>query len=63
VQQQQHKIATQVHSINVQAMEILGLKQQQLRMQQQVAELKDLNRATLAVLQKLQTKDEFVAQR
>jgi trimeric autotransporter adhesin len=46
VQQQQQKIATQVLSINTQAAEILELKQQQLRMQQQVAELKTLNQAT-----------------
>jgi hypothetical protein len=43
--------------------EIRDLKQQQLRMQQQMAELKTLNQATQVALQKLQAKDELMAQR
>jgi hypothetical protein len=46
-----------------QAAEIRGLKQQQLRMQQQMTELKTLNEATRVALQKLQAKDEMIAQR
>jgi hypothetical protein len=49
--------------IDVQAAEIRDLKQQQLATQQQMAELKALNQATLAALQKPQAKDQLVAQR
>jgi hypothetical protein len=45
-----------------QAEEIRDLKQQQLQTLQQVAELKALNQATLSALQKLQPKDQLVAQ-
>jgi hypothetical protein len=43
--------------------EIRDLKQQQLRMQQQMGELKTLNEATQVALQKLQVKDALVVQR
>jgi len=56
MQQQQRKNATQ-------AAEIRELKQQQLRTQQQMAELKAFNLATQVALRKLQAKDEFVATR
>ena len=46
-----------------QAAEIRDLKQQQLHTLEQVAELKALNQATLAALQKLQDKDQLVARR
>jgi hypothetical protein len=46
-----------------QAAEIRGLKQQQLRMEQQMAELKTLNEATRVALRKLQANDELMAQR
>ena len=43
--------------------EIRDLKQQQLRTQQQMAELKVLNQATQVALRTLQTKDQLVGQR
>jgi hypothetical protein len=43
--------------------EIRDLKQQQLRMQQQMAELKTLNEETQGALQKLQAKEQLMAQR
>jgi len=46
-----------------QAAEIRDLKQQQVQMLAQVAELKTLNQATLTALQKLQDKDQILAQR
>jgi hypothetical protein len=46
-----------------QSAEIRELKQQQLRMQQQVAALTAINQATQVALRKLLVKDEFVAQR
>jgi hypothetical protein len=46
-----------------QAAEIRDLKQQQLQTLEQVAELKALNQATMTALQKLQAKDQLVAQR
>jgi hypothetical protein len=48
---------------DAQAAEIRDLKQQQLRTQQQMAELKAFNLATQVALRKLQAKDEFVATR
>jgi hypothetical protein len=49
--------------IDAQAAQIRALKQQQLRTQQQMAELKILNQATLIALGKLQSENETVAQR
>jgi len=46
-----------------QAAEIRDLKQQQLRTQQQMAELKALNQATQVALRTLQAKDQLVVQR
>jgi Tfp pilus assembly protein PilN len=46
-----------------QGAEIRDLRQQQLRVQQQMAEMKVLKEATQAALQKLQAKDELIAQR
>jgi hypothetical protein len=70
VQQQQHKItaqanvnAAQTAELATQRAEIRGLKAQQLRTQQQMAELNALNLATQVALRKLQAKDEFVATR
>jgi dephospho-CoA kinase len=60
VQQQRTQMT---EKIDVQAAEIRDLKQQQLATQQQMAELKALNQATLAALQKPQAKDQLVAQR
>jgi len=63
VQQQQSKMAAQEEHITAQAAEIGELKQQQLRTQQQVTELKALNEATQVALRKLQTGNDFIAQR
>jgi hypothetical protein len=56
VQKEQQKIAAQ-------DAEIHDLKQQQLRTQQQMAELKALNQATQVALQTLRTKDPLVMER
>ena len=66
--QQQHaqmaeKFDTQARANTAQAAEIRELKQQQIRTEQQVGELKALNETTQAALRKLQAKDEFVGQR
>jgi hypothetical protein len=49
--------------ITIQATEIRELEQQQLRTQQEVAELRDLNESTQVALRKLQSQAAFVAQR
>jgi hypothetical protein len=66
--QQQHaqmaeKFDTQARANTAQAAEIRELKQQQIRTEQQVGELKALNETTQAALRNFQAKDEFVGQR
>ena len=70
MQQQQQKIAAQANVIAAQTTELAAqgaeirdVKQQQLRTQQQMAELKALNLATQLAQRKLLAKDEFVATR
>lgn len=53
----------QKQKVVAQDVEIRDLKQEQLRMQQQMAELKTLNEATQAALLKLEAKDELMVQR
>jgi hypothetical protein len=60
---QVEKNAAQEQQNAVQAAEIRELKQQQLRTQQEMAELKALNQATQVALRKLQARDQLVAQR
>jgi hypothetical protein len=63
MQQQQNKIAVQAR-INAAQAEQIAVQGAQLRtVQQQMAELENLNQATQVALKKLQAKDEFVAQR
>jgi trimeric autotransporter adhesin len=70
LQRQQRTMTAQTEHIAAQAAEIRDLKQrqlatrvEQLRMQQQMAELKASNRETQAALQKLQGGDELVVKR
>jgi hypothetical protein len=60
---QAERIAAQDQHLAGEAAEIRGLKEQQLRMQRQVTELKELNQATQVALKKLQAQDPMVARR